>query len=124
MRLRQGVQAEILISLALVMATGTALLAAVLLQIDDARIESLHGLLGRGFVASTRHGIVDFDQADAGHWWEIDARGGVRGLNTPSQALDERTRTLALETIASGRPLVESGGAVGADPLRRAGSGS
>ncbi len=108
MRLRQGVQAEILISLALVMATGTALLAAVLLEINDTRIESLHGLLGRGFVASTRHGIVDFDQADVGHWWEIEGRGGVRGLNTPSLELDEGTRALALEALASGSPLVES----------------
>ena len=52
MRLHQGVAAEILISLALVMATGTALLAAVLLEIEADRIEALHGLLGRGFVAS------------------------------------------------------------------------
>ncbi|MBK7947721.1 MAG: HAMP domain-containing protein [Deltaproteobacteria bacterium] len=109
MRLRQGVAAEVLISLALVMATGTALLAAVLLQIDDDRIESLHGLLGRGFVASAHHGIVDFDQADAGHWWSVDARGAVRGINAPSGAIDDRTRALALASLGTGAPLVESG---------------
>lgn len=109
MRLRQGVAAEVLISLALVMATGTALLAAVLLQIDDDRIESLHGLLGRGFVASAHHGIVDFDQADAGHWWSVDARGAVRGINAPSASIDDRTRALALASLRTGAPLVESG---------------
>lgn len=109
MRLRQGVQAEILISLALVMATGSALLAAVLTQIHRERIESVHALLGRGFVASARQGIVDFDQADAGQWWTIDARGAVRGVNAPSNALDERTRALAREALAKGEPLVESG---------------
>ena len=111
MRFRQGVAAEILISLALVMATGTALLAAVLLRIDDERIERLHGLLGRGFVASAHHGIVDFDQADAGHWWSLDARGAVRGINAPSADLDPRTRALARASIEAGEPLVESGAA-------------
>ena len=109
MRLRQGVHAEILISLALVMATGTALLAAVLLEINDARIQTLHELLGRGFVASTREGIVDFEIADSGHWWKLAERGSVRGLNASTQALDEGTRALALESRASGQPLVESG---------------
>jgi two-component system NtrC family sensor kinase len=108
-RLHQGVQAEILISLALVMATGTALLAWVLLEINDTRVESLHGLLGRGFVSSIGHGIVDFNGSDAGQWWEIDARGGVHGLNASSQALDDATRALAAESMASRQPLVESG---------------
>jgi len=108
-RLRQGVHAEILISLALIMATGTALLAAVLLRIDDARVETLHGLLGRGFAASTRHGSIELDDMDAGQWWAIDGRGGVRGLNAPSQELDDAARSLAREAIASGRPLVVSG---------------
>ncbi|MFO0687628.1 MAG: ATP-binding protein [Myxococcota bacterium] len=109
MRLHQGVAAEILISLALVMATGTALLAAVLLEIEADRIEALHGLLGRGFVASAHHGIVDFEQADDGLWWSIDARGAVRGINASSGAIDEETRALALASIQAGEPLVESG---------------
>jgi signal transduction histidine kinase len=107
--LRQGVGSEILISLALVMATGTALLAAVLLEIDTSRIELLHGLLGRGFVASSQGGIVDYVGSDAGHWWAIDGRGGVRGLNVASRDLDPGTRTLAREALEAGRPLVESG---------------
>ncbi len=109
MRLQQGVQAEILISLALVMATGTALLAWVLLEINDTRVESLHGLLGRGFVSSIGHGLVDFNGSETGQWWEIDARGGVHGLNASSQALDEATRALASESKVSRQPLVESG---------------
>lgn len=109
MRLREGVQAEILISLALVMATGTALLAGVLTEIHRERIESVHALLGRGFVASAHHGIVDFDQADAGQWWTIDGRGTVRGVNAPSQSLDAQTNALAREALARDEPLVESG---------------
>ncbi|MEZ4279314.1 MAG: ATP-binding protein [Myxococcota bacterium] len=109
MRLRQGVQAEILISLALVMAAGTALLAAVLLEINDARIESLHGLLGRGFVDSTRNGILELEAAGNGQWWKIDGRESVRGLNASARDLDPGTRALARESRATGRPLVESG---------------
>ena len=52
MRFRQGAQAEVLLSLALVMVTGTGLLAALFLEIEQARVERLHGLLGHGFVAS------------------------------------------------------------------------
>ncbi len=109
MKLRQGVQAEILISLALVMAAGTALLAAVLLEINDARIESLHGLIGRGFVASTRNGILELEVSERGQWWKIDARDVVRGLNASARDLDPGTRALAHESRATGRPLVESG---------------
>jgi signal transduction histidine kinase len=121
-RLHQGVQAEILISLALVMATGTALLTWVLLELNDTRVESLHGLLGSGFVSSIRHGIVDFNGSDAGQWWEIDARGGVHGLNASSQTLDEATRALASESRASKQPLVESGAPW--EPIRFAAPGS
>ncbi len=121
MRLRQGVHAEILISLALVMATGTALLAAVLLEVDDARIEALHGLLGRGFVAATHDGIVDLDVADAGRWWTLDARGAVRGLNVPAHALDPGTRALAREAVEAGQPIVVSGAPW--EPLRFAAPG-
>lgn len=109
MKLRQGVQAEILISLALVMAAGTALLAAVLLEINDARIESLHVLLGRGFVASTDRGIPELEVTENGQWWKIDARDTVRGLNAAARDLDPGTRALARESRATGRPLVESG---------------
>jgi len=108
-RLREGVQAEILISLALVMATGTALLAAFLLQIDGARVESLHGLIGRGFVASTQHGQVELGEVEGGRWWAIDGRGAARGLNAPVVELDDATRALAAEALSEGRPLVESG---------------
>lgn len=107
--MRQGVQAEILISLALVMATGTGLLAAVLAEIHRERIESVHALLGRGFVASAHHGIVDFDQAEAGQWWTIDVRGTVRGVNSTAGSLDAETHALALEALAQGEPVVESG---------------
>ncbi len=109
MRLRQGVQAEVLLSLALVMLTATGLLAAIFLEIHHARLESLHGLLGRGFVASARGPAPHLGGAEYGSWWRIDESGRVSGLNVPSGWIDDATRTLADEAGTRSEPMVQSG---------------
>ncbi len=106
---RQGVQAEVLLSLALVMVTGTALLAAVFLEINHARVESLHGLLGRGFVAQSRDPSFEVRPGDIGIWWRIDLEGRVSGLNASAELIDEGTRALAVEVARTGAPVIQSG---------------
>ena len=106
---RQGVQAEVLLSLALVMVTGTGLLAAVFLEINHSRVESLHGFLGHGFVAQTRDPSFEVRAGDVGIWWQIDLDGEVHGLNATADLLDEGTRRLAEEVASFGQPLVQSG---------------
>lgn len=109
MGFRRGVQAEVLLSLALVMITGTALLAAFFLEINHARLEALHGVLGKGFVAEIQAQGVLLHPIEAGSWWRIDREGRVTGLNASVDVLDSDTRSLAEESLAVGEALVESG---------------
>ncbi|MFK7897507.1 MAG: ATP-binding protein [Myxococcota bacterium] len=109
MKARQGVQAEILLSLALVMVTGTGLLAAVFLEFNQARLESLHSLLGRGFVAEVRSPGPEFDVPDAGIWWKIDASARVHGLNVTAAEIDDATLALGEEARATDSPMIQSG---------------
>jgi len=109
MQLRQGVQAEVLLSLALVMITGTALLAAVFLEINHARIESLHEVLGRGFAAQVQASRFELAPTDGVLWWRVERGGRVSGVNASTAALDDGTHSLALESLAQGHALVASG---------------
>lgn len=111
MEFRRGVQAEVLLSLALVMVTGTALLAAFFLEISHSRIETLHGLLGAGFVveAQSQSKGAPMYFSDGGVWWRVDRAGRVTGLNASTELLDSDTRSLAEQSLASGEALVESG---------------
>jgi len=106
---RHGVQAEVLLSLALVMVTGTGLLAAVFLEINHARVESLHGLLGQGFVARAREPSFEVRPSEMGIWWRIDAEGRISGLSTSTEPIDPGTRALAAEVAVLGEPVVQSG---------------
>jgi signal transduction histidine kinase len=108
-RFRQGVQAEVLLSLALVMVTCTGLLAAVFLQISHARIDSLHGLLGRGLEAVARDPVVEVRPPEVGLWWRLDHDARVTGLNASAELIDADTLALAREAVQLGQSLVESG---------------
>lgn len=109
MGLRQGVQAEVLLSLALVMITGTALLAAVFLEINYARIESLHEVLGRGFASQVQNSRFSIAPNDGVLWWRVGRGGRVSGVNASTATLDSETHALAIESLAKGNALVESG---------------
>lgn len=109
MAMRQGVQAEVLLSLALVMVTGTALLAAVFLDISHSRIESLHGVLGRGFAAQVQNSAFEISPTDGGLWWRIERGGRVSGVNVSAETLDDKTRSIALEVLEGGDAVVVSG---------------
>ena len=111
MGFRRGVQAEVLLSLALVMVTGTALLAAFFIEISHARIEALHGLLGNGFVveAESQTRGYPLHLSEGGVWWRIDHEGRVFGLNASTNLLDSNTRSLAEQSLEAGETLVESG---------------
>ena len=109
MESRRGVQAEVLLSLALVMVTGTGLLAAVFLEINHSGVERLHPLLGRGLLAQSREASFERGPGEIGSWWRIDPRGRVTGLNASSERLDGVTRELAEEVARLGEPIVQSG---------------
>jgi signal transduction histidine kinase len=106
---RRGVQTEVLLSLALVMITGSALLAAIFVQVNHTRIEALHGVLGKGFFAETQADGFDLHPIDGGLWWRIHADGRVIGLNGAAVVLDPATRALADRSRIAGEAFVESG---------------
>ena len=108
-RFRQGAQAEVLLSLALVMVTGTGLLAALFLEIDQARVERLHGLLSRGFVASVGDSSLGRGPDEQGLWWTVDPLGRATGLNASTAQIDPETLALGLEAFAYTKPIVLSG---------------
>ena len=58
MRIRQGVQVELLLSLALITFTATALRLAIFHQTNHARIDALHPMLARGFVRNRARRIL------------------------------------------------------------------
>lgn len=109
MMARQGVQAEILLSLALVMVTGTGLLAGVFLEFNHARLQTLHGLLGQGFVAEVRGPGPDFTHPESGIWWRVASEDHVVGLNVTADEIDAESESLAREARASGQPMIQSG---------------
>ncbi len=109
MSLRKGVQAEVLLSLALVMITGTGLLAAVFLEVSSARVATLHDLLGRGFVSLSQERFFELDPLESGRWWRFGPGGHPAGLNAPVDALDPVTRALAREVLSTGEAVVQSG---------------
>ncbi|CAM9645529.1 unnamed protein product [Discosporangium mesarthrocarpum] len=127
MSLRKGVQAEVLLSLALVMITGTGLLAAVFLEVSSARVASLHDLLGRGFVSVSQERFFELDPLESGRWWRFDREGRPAGLNAPVDSLDPVTRRLAQEVLETGQAIVQSGAPwepIRLAALRRNGAGA
>jgi len=115
-RIRQGVQAEVLLSLALITFTATALLLAIFHQTNHARIDALHPLLARGFVAETDSPRFELRGIQGGLRWSLDAEGHSRGLSSSIEVLDEETRALGQLALAAGRPHVQSGAPW--DPIR------
>jgi len=108
-RFYQGVQGEVLLSLALVMATGTALLAALLLEVNRVRIEQVHEMLGRGLLSEARSPGFAFDPWAGASWWRIAVDGRVSGLNQAIEALDPATRRLGEAAGLRMRTQVETG---------------
>lgn len=114
MQVRQGVQAEILISLALIMFTATALLLVIFLETHRARIDALHPILARGFVVESRRLPSEFRGIEGAEWWHLDAAGRESalpslGATSESGPLDDSSRELALEALRSGSAHVRSG---------------
>ena len=109
-------QAEVLLSLALVMITGTSLLATIFFEINHGRIDPLHVLLGEGFATTSEAQDFKGRPTDSGVWWRFDREGRIVGLTDSSETLDSETRALATESLELGEALIASSAAW--DPIR------
>jgi len=107
---RGGVQAEVLASLALVMLTATALLAAFLLRTHAAQIERIQGLLGAALLAEASAPAFGIESAPHGlDWWSVEAGGGIRKASPGAGPLDAEGRRLAAEALAARDALLRTG---------------
>jgi signal transduction histidine kinase len=124
----RGLQAEILVSLAIVMLTATGMLGIVLIKTQEAEVDRLSELAVRELVAEARSPLgLPRIGTDGVRWWMITPdgahrveAGSDRAPADGSRALVEEARRLDEPIVASGRlwdPIrlavpVERGGAV------------
>jgi signal transduction histidine kinase len=110
-RLR-GLQSEILLSLAVVMATATGLLAATLARSYAAAGAELARLAARTLVAEARSPLSEADpEPGAARWWIVDAAGRARARGGHGDRLDADSLALAARARSTGAALVSAGAA-------------
>lgn len=109
MRARQGVQAELLLSLALIMFTATALLLVTFVGIHRAQTSDLHALLARGFAAEITRTDFESKGFGTGSWWRLDSEARLMASSGEGRPIDPGTRKLAILAREAGSPHVQSG---------------
>lgn len=105
---RRGLQTEVLLGLCLVMATGTGVLAAVGLRIQDAQLSQLRELAAHWLVEQARKPVGVEPGPAGGAWWLVlpDASVVSRGADAP---LPDDARELAEAARRQGQPLLRTG---------------
>jgi two-component system, NtrC family, sensor kinase len=107
---RTGLQAEILLSLALVVATATLLLGALLVRTQMAQLEMLREPVARTLVADARSPLFAVDPGSGGvRWWSVVGGGAVRARRGGDRPIDAGSLALAEEAARRGAPLLRSG---------------
>jgi signal transduction histidine kinase len=102
-----GLQAEVVLSLALVMLAATTLLAAALLHGNETRWRDL---LGRSLLAEARTQPAPELALVAGTlWWELRRDGSPVAAWGGGEAFDAESRALAEEARRRGEPLLRPG---------------
>jgi len=104
---RAGVQAEILLGLALVMGLATLVLTAVFVAYQEA---ALRAILGRALLAEARSPRTLTDSLFPGtEWWSVASDGRVEPRGPGGGVIDGETRELAERALARGEPLLMPG---------------
>lgn len=110
---RNGLQAEVLLSLGLVMVAATGVLAIVLVNTHDAVFRSI---LSRALAAEARStGPIGSTVIRGTEWWVLDA-AGVRPSLRSTRPLDAKTRALGQRAQREGQTLLDAG--FPSDPIR------
>jgi two-component system NtrC family sensor kinase len=104
----RGVQTEILVSLAVVMATATGMMALFALQLHDTQTRRFQGLLGRALEREARL-VQPWEDAPSGaSWFVVDADGVGRALRSNGETLDPNGAELAAAARRDGVPLLRT----------------
>jgi signal transduction histidine kinase len=101
---------EVLASLALVMATATAVLGTLLARTHERSLARVTGLAARALVDEAHSPLREEDPAGSGlRWWDVGPDGEVRALGGHARSLAPAARELASHARALGKPLFVSG---------------
>ncbi len=121
MRVGNGLHAEILSSLAIIMLTATALLTAFFFRTHAAQVESLQELLGRALLAEARAPTFAVGAVSSGvDWWTVSESGQTAERSDGAGPIDEESRSLAREARRARGSILRSGAPW--DPIRFAAS--
>ena len=104
---RAGVQAEVLLGLALMMGLATLVLTAVFVAQQEA---GLRAILGRSLLAEARSPRTLTDSLFPGtKWWTVSGDGRVEPRGPAGGVIDAETRELADRALARAEPLLMPG---------------
>ena len=111
MRFTRGIQSEVLLSLAVLVATAIGLLAAFLLRTQSSHDAQLEGLLGRALAAEASAAVLGVDHSVSGARWHLFRSGEeADGIGVPQDAPSElidlvhESRRLEQPLLSSGTP--------------------
>jgi hypothetical protein len=108
----RGLQSEILLSLAVVMATATGVLAAALARSHAAASELLLALAARALVERAGSPLLEVAEPIPGaRWWTVDARGRGSPVGGHAEPLDAASLDLAARAREAGAALFSGGAA-------------
>jgi two-component system NtrC family sensor kinase len=107
---RHGLQTEILVSLAVVMLTATAALAALALKTNEASMQRLHPLAARALLEDARRPLPRTSVlVPELRWWSIARGGRAEPRGSHSTPIDEGSLELGREAAELGAPLLRAG---------------
>jgi len=113
----RGLQAEVLVSLAIVMLTATGMLGIVLIKDHETHVDRLRDLAVQSLVAEANSPLgPSRTREDGTRWWMIDAQGTQRAYAGDGGAPGDGTRALVDAARKLGEPIVTSG--MVWDPIR------
>jgi signal transduction histidine kinase len=105
----RGIQAEILVSLAVVMATATGMMALFAVQLHDAQARRFQPLLGRALEREA-HTVQPWEEVPSGaSWFVVTSDGVARAVRPSGEDVDPEAVELAAEARRDGIPLLRMG---------------
>ncbi len=117
---RRGLQAEILVSLAVLMITATTVLGVLLSRSQQANGHRLYQLAARALIDD-----LDASNPTLGRsmpellWWAVDSVGVAVPRNGHAEKIDDESRALAAEARDQNRALLRTGSPWTSLPLCR-----
>lgn len=110
MRGGSGVRAEIVVSLAIIMVTATALITAFLLWAHAQQLARVRPLVARGLVEEARSPRFALGAVSDGvDWWTVSVSGRVAERSVGAGLIDDELRQLADEAGDRGMSILRSG---------------